>query len=270
MKRNMEFINAFNSKKALVLMLFLLSSCEDNDLGQGSDFINDVLPDCYEVLVKNSDPVVYLRLNESSGESTAGDSGSAKNIPLNTGTTFGHPGVFGRKQNYAAYFDGSSSLNLGTDSYLQITGDQTIEVWVHPTTFGIRRNFFAKAYGGEGTITLETSGALNYYYGTGGGNTSPYQGFGSGSTIALDTWTHVALVRDLSSSRLHYYINGVETSNVAATFPAATISTLDMLVGDGYTANFIGYLDEFALYDRALSPATILSHYNLATGDCPD
>lgn len=251
-------------------MLFLLSSCEENDLGQGSDFINDVLPDCYETEVKKSDPVVYFRFNENSGEATAGDSGSAKNIPVNTGVTFGHPGVFGRKQNYAASFDGSADLNLGTPGYLQITGDQTIEVWVYPTAFGIRRNFFAKAYGGEGTITLETSGTMNYYYGTNGGNGGPYQGFGSGSAVSLNTWNHVVLVRDLGSSMIRYYINGIETRNGAATFGAATSSSLDMLIGDGYTGNFLGYLDEFALYDRALSPATILSHYDLATGDCPD
>jgi hypothetical protein len=266
----MEFINVFNSRFLIFMTLLLIGGCEENDLGQGSDFINDVIPDCYETEVKNSDPVVYFRFNENSGDSTAGDSGSAGNIPANTGVTFGHPGVFGRKQNYAAHFDGSSLLNLGTPSYLQITGDQTIEAWVHPTIFGTRRNFFAKAYGGEGTITLETSGTLNYYYGTSGGNGGSYQGFGSSGAISLNSWNHIVLVRDLGSSRLRYYINGVETSNTAATYGAATAGSLDMLIGDGYVSNFIGYLDEFALYDRALSPATILSHYNLATGSCPD
>lgn len=267
MKGYMEFIKKlfFN-----ILLISCLSSCEENGLGSGTDFINDFLPDCYESSVRQLDPVVYFRFDEKSSESTAKDSGSAKNVPVNTSVTFENPGVFSRKKNFAVTFNGSSNLNLGNNSYLQITGDQTLEFWVYPTAFGARRNFFAKAYGGEGTITLEPTGLLNYFYGTGGGNTSPYQGFGSVTTLSLNVWSHVVLVRDLGASSLKWYINGVQTATVGATYPAAATSSLSMLLGAGYVSNFIGSLDEFALYDKALSSSQVQEHYQLATGSCPN
>ncbi|PCH93232.1 MAG: hypothetical protein COB85_07400, partial [Bacteroidetes bacterium] len=66
---------------------------------------------------------------------------------------------------YSMSVDGADDhIPLGTPAELQITGDLTIEMWVMPSNFSARRNPYAKAYGGEGTITQETNGILNFYY----------------------------------------------------------------------------------------------------------
>ena len=59
-------------------------------------------------------------------------------------------------------------------------------MWVKPYNFSARRNFYDRAYGGEGTITQETNGALTYFWGTNGGNSTPYQGFNSVSALVLN------------------------------------------------------------------------------------
>ena len=137
-------------------------------------------------------------------------------------------------QNYALSFDGSGDfVNFGSPSGLQISGSQTIEMWIYPYSMNARRNPVAKAYAGEGTITLETNGSLSYFYGTGGGNNSPYMGFGTPVNISVNTWTHVAIVRDLQAMMLYWYINGVQVASVPAQYTYAQTGTLPFYIGRG-------------------------------------
>ncbi len=267
MKDYLDYIKNLNFS-FIPLFVLLVSGCEQNELGLSTSLLEGTGLDCYEESVLDSNPVVYFRFNEQSGASSVRDSGSSRNNPTVLNVDFGSPGVFDRNDNFSADFDGTASLNLGNHSYLQITGDQTIEMWIRPTTFGGRRNPFAKAYGGEGTMTLEPTGQINYYYGTNGGNGGPYQGIGSGASTTLNAWTHVVLVRDLSNMRVRWYFNGVEVLDRAANYAAATAGPNNMFIGEGYVSNFIGQIDEFALYDSALSAVDIADHYAKATNPC--
>src|SRR6185436_4342585 len=109
-------------------------------------------------LVTNSAPratnFVYTIPSGSDGayfaRMTAGDPGDT-----------GHGGGSG----YTLRFDGGDYVDVGNPQALRITGNQTIEFWIKPANFANRQNPYAKAYAGEGTITLEPDGSLNYYYG---------------------------------------------------------------------------------------------------------
>jgi len=155
-------------------------------------------------------------------------------------------------------------INLGDLSKLKITGNQTIAMWMAPDSLYARQNPYGKAYGGEGTITLEqTSGSLSYYYGQGGGNSQPYQGFGSGSgTVSTGVWQHVAIVRDLTNNQLYWYKDGNIRNTAAALFSPASISTLSATIGDNYVDYFDGRLDDIRIFDRALSYDEIQWLYN--------
>lgn len=196
---------------------------------------------------------VILRMNENSGSTAFDTSGNNNN-----GTLSGMTWTTGQ-YDYGLNFNGTGYVNLGNNSDLQITGDQTISMWLKPTDFAARRNPYAKAYGGEGTITVETNGTVNYYYGTAGGNTSPYQGFNMSSPLAANTWTHLAIVRDLTNMKLRWYKNGVLTNETNATYASAVASGLSAYVGHGYTSRFVGVIDEFKMYDRALTQAEVAS-----------
>lgn len=261
---------------SIFILLFSIS-CGENNLGTKTGLVNATpsesnqeQADCYEQAVLSANPVVYFRFNEESGASSVQDLGSANNSPIINSVVFGVAGALNRASgNSAVRFNGSASLNLQNLSYLQITGSQTIEFWLRPTNFSTRRNPFAKAYGGEGTMTIETNRQINYYYGTSGGNTSPYGGYGSTSTLTLNTWTHVALVRDLGSMRVRWYFNGAQVSSRAASHASATAGSNNLTLGEGYVANYIGDMDEFALYDTALSAAEVLDHYEKGSTACP-
>jgi len=149
-------------------------------------------------------------------------------------------------------FNGSSTkVTIGNPPELQITGDQTIELILRPDSLDDRRNPFAKAYGGEGTITQEINGSFHYYYGTAGDNASPYQGVNSGFSLAVREKAHIAVVRDLTNMKIQWYKNGQLTNEVDAVYSSATASNLDVLIGAGYVSNYNGIIYEVRIWNIA-------------------
>jgi len=196
---------------------------------------------------------------------TAGNflaSGNTFNTPHITSTTSYY--VSAAKENIGLDFDGlNDRINLGNPAKLQITGDMTIEMWVKPDNFSSRKNLYAKAYGGEGTITQEMSGTLSYYYGINGGNGGPYQGFSTNVSLIQNEWSHIAIVRDLASMQLYWYINGVLVNQVAANYAAAVSGGNNAFIGDGYVNNYDGQIDEFRIWNTSRSQSEINSSKNI-------
>ena len=191
---------------------------------------------------------------------------------LGSGPSFTTPVIATTTTYYVAASDTNTSLNfdgandfvaLGNPAQLQITGDMTIEMWLKPSNFSNRRNPYAKAYGGEGTITQETSGTLSFYYGTNGGNSTPYQGFSSNSPLTLNRWNHIAIVRDLTNMKLYWYINGVLTNQTNANYATATAGANSASIGKGYVSNYAGEIDELRIWNSARSQAEVSSNSSL-------
>lgn len=163
-------------------------------------------------------------------------------------------------------FDGTDDrVVIANSASLQLTGNQTLEFWVYPERRDIRQNWYNKAYGGEGTITYETSGSLNYYYGTSGSNSLPYQSFNTGEPVmeTLNRWYHVVVVRDLVDLELRWYLDGVLVATTEAEYASATTSNDPLLLGDGYTDSFRGRLAVVRQYDRALPAAVVDNNYRV-------
>lgn len=188
------------------------------------------------------------QLNDSSGH---GNHGTIVNSP---GWVAGHTGA---ATDYSLNFDGTNYVDLSNPADLQITGDQTISMWLYPTNVAVsRQNPYAKAYGGEGTITQETSSYLNYYHGTSGANASPYQGFSGSSGLVQGQWNYVAVVRDLTNGELHWYVNGVANSTVA-NYSAAVAGTNNAYIATGYAGRYRGMIDDLAIWSQPLNGVEI-------------
>ena len=142
-----------------------------------------------------------------------------------------------------------------------ITGDQSISMWLYPTSFSTRRNPWNKAYGGEGTITQETNGTLNFYWGTNGGDSHPYQGVNSGVSLNLNQWNHIVLVRDLGHSQIRWYINGVVTRKATAAYSASAPTDQPIIVGNGYTSPYHGKINDVRLFATCLSDNDVQDLY---------
>ena len=213
------------------------------------------------VIAVDDGEVAWWKLNEGSGTLAVDNSVFRSNASF-VGAPTWSPLTDCRGEGQCLTFAPGNYLSVGNAVPLQITGNQTIMMWLYPTSFASRRNPYNKAYGGEGTITQETSGSLSYYYGTYGGDGGSYQGFGS-TPIVINTWSHVAIVRDLTNMKLYWYINGKQVAATNATYAAAVSGTNSVYIGHGYAGDYAGRIDDVRVFDRALTPAEVKRAYEL-------
>jgi hypothetical protein len=131
-------------------------------------------------------------------------------------------------------------ISVPNSSSLQVTGDQTIELWVRFAATNNNVSVIDKAYGGEVAITLGTDG-LHYYYGQTGtdsdnGPSPAYVDYLFLSSVEANTWIHVAVVRDMEARTLQAYVNGVPVSTQASASIPCVASTNPFRIGTGYWA----------------------------------
>jgi len=164
-------------------------------------------------------------------------------------------------------FDGANdSIRIPFDaSSMDFSSAQTICMWLKPGTGAnsLRRNPYNQAYGGSGTLTHETNGTINYYFGTNGGNSTPYVGRGSTFTVGIDELAFISVTRDQSTNACKWYKNGqlISTQNAGGYVSTANGSS-DIIIGDGYTNPFIGDIFSCQVYNTALTDEEILKNYN--------
>ncbi|MCP9770925.1 LamG domain-containing protein [Lacihabitans sp. LS3-19] len=168
----------------------------------------------------------------------------------------------------------------GIDDHLQIPHNAslnmeqfTIETWVKWGRSGAAIDFIC----GKDLEQMEihTGGELNNNI-----RFIPTTGVwldGGVNTITPNTWIHLACVYNPSLGLAKMYVNGVDiplTNNGSnpLTTPVVPSST-DMIIGKRNTSEnfpFEGLLDEFRVWNRALSQAEIQNRYNceIPTSDC--
>lgn len=161
----------------------------------------------------------------------------------------------------------------GIDDYIQIpfsasTMDfslaQTIIMWLKPgpNSNSTRRNPYNQAYGGPGTITHEPSGVFNYYFGTHGGNNSPYVGRTSSFTVVPNELAFISVTRSQPLDSCVWYKNGTRTNSSSAGGYATTNNgSSPILIGTGYTTRFQGDIFYVAVYNRFFSDTEIQQIY---------
>jgi hypothetical protein len=205
-------------------------------------------------------PIAYWKFDEGNGSISHNSSSSSLNGTITNPNWQSEDNCISGK---CLYFDGSGSsyVTINNNPSIQITGSETVSMWVKPLDFNTRRNPINKAYGGEFTFTQETNGGVNYYWGTCGGDCSPYQGFTSNPLI-LNQWNLITLTRDLSSGQLTWYINGKQTNQTGTSYAQATASTANIIIGRGYAGNYYGYIDDVKIYSYARTPSQIKNEYN--------
>ena len=252
-----------------ILSAFIIVKSQESfyraDIARGKAFSLSIL---------TSLPVNFVSEWKFDGPTTVGSNATSEDVKdtwgASDGTLTGTPIVRGGTDCISGNcleFDGTVKyINVGNADSLKITGDQTIEMWLKPTSFSARRNPYNKAYGGEGTITQETNGVLNYYWGTCGGNCSPYQLLSSVTALSLNKWSHVLITRYISDAvpanrYLKWFINGKKTNTGVPSYSAATVSAASLLIGDGYVDPYSGLIDEVRIYNGALSITRVQQNY---------
>ena len=221
----------------------------------------------YGSAVLGDSPVSYWRLDEDSGSVALDETGANPGAYQGT-PSYGQPGADltpSTSLGSSVGFSGDDAVVVADDASLELTGDLSFELWLKPSDFSQRENPLGKAYSGEGMITQEVGGRLQFFYGSGGGNTSGYQGFWSLGSLVLGEWNHVVVTRQGSTVR--WYLNGVLDRTLSSSV-SASVSSLPLVIGSGYAGGYAGDIDEVAVYDHALSGSAVQAHYNaVVAGD---
>jgi Concanavalin A-like lectin/glucanases superfamily len=120
---------------------------------------------------------------------------------------------------------------------------------------------FQPAYG----MALQTAGTLIF----GVADAASYASLASTQAVPLNTWTHVAAVRNGSTMTL--YINGVQAATGSNMLGNLVDTSSPLLLGQSSGGwgndSFDGRLDELRIYNRALSASEVSALYNAGNAD---
>lgn len=220
--------------------------------------------DRYSVEVLADAPLAYMRLDDGAGT-------TARNSVPGAAATYAGTVKLGATGAIA----GNAAVEL-TDGWIDF-GDvfafaglapYTIELWMRPTVVNDTRFIFDR---GPATGSAPGEGYTAYF---GSGYTLAARArvdggeFGyvnTGGSPRLDAWTHFVVSFDGAANRL--YIDGAQVSSEGAG-AIGTSSPGRFAIGNlarGQFNKFVGFVDEVAIYGRALSAARIAAHFAAAS-----
>jgi hypothetical protein len=202
--------------------------------------------------------VAWYKFDETTGTSAADASGNGNPATLVNGPTWGTG-----KAGNAVSLDGSNDyVSLPTGS-LSSLSDFTLATWVYLDTTGNWRRIFD--FGSSTTVNMfltpqSSSGAIRFAITTSG--SSGEQRLNGTAALATGTWKHVAVT--LSGSTGTLYVDGVQVGqNTSLTLkPSSLGSTTNNWIGRSQysgDAYLDGQIDQFRIYNRALSAAEVLA-----------
>ena len=236
----------------------------------------------YPVAVLADSPIAYFRLDESSGTTAydyvggnnatytnvllAQQGYSSSEVPSETAAEFGD---YPPNNDYAGNVP--NYLNFGTNTG---NAEFSVEAWVTQYLYlGGGDGIVALGYGGGGDqLDLDTGGAggtLRFTVTDAAGVVSTA---GSSQAFANDgLWHHVVGVCDEAGGHLYLYLDGVLVGSTTIS-PGSGIlaSTIPLSIGARESANnnpvsydyqFIGEIDDVAIYNQALSATQVQNHY---------
>lgn len=261
------------------------SEVADHFYGSVLSGISSAISTPYTRAVLNSDPLAYYRMDETNGAGMADAATQASPSPQQgsqTGlyrkdtTNAPEPRVTGNgprptsflgfvTNNTAQYFNGTA-WGTGTDNGYAVMptlgNDYSVELWVYNMR-PLAETAITGYVAARGNSTFDSLGIGGSAVGQGLLFAFNAATVVAGTTpLALNRWYHVVLAR--SGTTVALYLNGAPEASGPLT-PVFTTSTFSFGVRSDNLYPFKGYLDEVAIYDRALTPAEVAVHYQRAT-----
>jgi hypothetical protein len=169
---------------------------------------------------------------------------------------------------WSNYFDGTQGtcLKFGSNPNLALgSGNFTVEFWLYlnaaasggfTTYFDYRTNGFNSA-NIPLLVDYNNNGKMTFAVGTGGGFTQILE---SSGTVPLNSWTHVALIRNGSTVTLYFNGTSVGSGSSSANFGTQTLNLNNPQTSGNYNGNY--YISNFrivngtAVYTGNFTPPT--------------
>lgn len=233
-----------------------------------SNNVNDYTLDFWGLQIERESSASTFYPSTSSGLSTTWKDISG----LNNDATLTNTSFYSSANSGGIFFNstsGSGQAIVPYSSSFDFSRAQTICMWIKPAN-GVtsqRRNFYNQAYGGPGTITLETDSLLTYYFGTNGGDNTPYVGRGLGFTVLPNETAFITVSRNQSTNVVKSYKNGVLIyTQDAGGYSSTANGNNPITIGNGYAGYFLGSVYLTLVYNVALTDNEILQNFNATKG----
>lgn len=224
----------------------------------------------YRSTILNDQPVVYLRLGESSGPTAVSETNSAYNGTYTSAgnVTFGIAGALSNVVNTAVRLNIDSYISVpGTAAFVQNTDPFTVEAWVRPRSSGMVNilSYRDPSTTRDYQFYLNNGNSMSIWAGSASQNI-----VNNGVTYSTDgsAWYHVVWTR--SGDTFRTYLNGSQVGSDVVWASANMESPgntyrLGTAGAYGFETQFLnGDVDEVAYYDHALNSTQVSAHYSAA------
>ena len=224
----------------------------------------------YKGVVMSDSPVGYWRLGEPSGMAANDESPFDRDGTYTSSPPLGVGGAILGDSDTAVTIASGDNVEMGDEFDFAGTVPFSFEAWIYPTTIDtIFRRIVSKAdpddpAGRQGWLLwLRDLGTGYHQLGFERFRDGTNQGvLASTVVLELNEYSHVAAT--FNGNNMKIYLNGLEVGTANYGSPNSLKDTSDAFkLGDSSAggANFLGRIDEAAVYDFALSPAAVSRHY---------
>jgi hypothetical protein len=233
----------------------------DSESPNGGNAADTGLPNDGDAAVQTSldlGLVALYHFDETGGTAAADSSGHGNTAMLQGGVTFS-PGVRGN----AATFSGVNQyVSLPTGIVSALT-DFSISAWLYQSLAGHGHRLFDFGTGTTVNMFLTPDGDVLRYAVTTGGHDAE-EDLLTGGILPINIWQHLTVTQAGATATL--YLDGAMVSrNTATTLHPSSlgVTTQNWIGRSQYDDNpyLTGQVDEFRIYDRALSPAEVIDLY---------
>ena len=210
----------------------------------------------YQTVLQDS-PVAYWRMGDSVG-TTLNEDSSTYDAPLGGTYTLGATGLIAGDPDTSVNFNGGYA-QVGHGSWT--TSTMSIEAWVKPTnTTGEQKAISLPFNPSANCLEVGNSGGGSWVGRVRTGGSLWTQA--GGPVPAVGVIYHLVVTTD--GSFMNLYVNGTPIGPVAVAPGNVEINEGNIHIGrvSSFGQNFLGDIDEVAVYLTALSPARVLAHYN--------
>ncbi|MDD5518384.1 MAG: hypothetical protein PHV98_03420 [Candidatus Omnitrophica bacterium] len=219
--------------------------------------------------------VLYLPFSEGMTSSSAntifdqspyGNDGTATNMPMpSRNATSGESGwaTTTCKTGSCMTFDGVNDyVNVANDWSLNMPSAMTVEAWVKPSTLNTALGIAGRYYGaGDYMFNFRVESDNRFRFRVDDSASASYYAY---STTLSQPGEFFHVVGTYGNSTINIYVNGIlESSQPGGADILQTVTNLAIgdIVAGTLTQPFNGLIDEFRIYNRALSANEVRSHY---------
>jgi hypothetical protein len=231
----------------------------------------------YAQTVVADNPIAYWRLNETSGtvahDSWGGHDGQFFSASLGLpgyNTNDSDPAVgFGTLASTDSYVGNIQGIDFSTFAN---NATFSVEAWIKAGAQAAGAGIVTEGYGSGGEqFNLDTGGTGNGFRFSVRDAINIAHNASSSVTPTTNTWQHLVGICDEPNGTVRLYVNGASVASTTIS-GGVQLGTDPVSIGSRrggyattYTSQFVGTIDEVALYNYVLSPAQILNHYTTGT-----